>query len=78
YDVIFDGNSPGYASHAITTVFHMMVNDNEVRLDNQSSNYAWKSAHDWLKEIKHEFLLSALKLLVSCSCKTVLKKNDSK
>jgi len=62
YDVIFDGNSPECASHAITTVFHVVANDKKVRLDNQSADYAWKSVDYWLKKVKHKFLLSVLRL----------------
>ncbi|MBU1152824.1 NUDIX domain-containing protein [bacterium] len=60
YDLIFDNIPSDYASHGITTVFHIAVDQNNVRLDNQSSDYAWKSANDWLKEANHEFLLTVL------------------
>ena len=65
YDVIFDCIPSNYASHGITTVFHMVVDQNDVRLDNQSTNYAWKSVDSWLKEVQHEFLLSVLKQFIS-------------
>ncbi len=69
YDLIFDSGPSDYASHAITTVFHMVVDQVDVCLDNQSTAYAWKSPVAWLKEVNHEFLLSVLRLFVSCSDK---------
>jgi colanic acid biosynthesis protein WcaH len=62
YDLVFDCIPSNYASHGITTVFHVVVDQNNMRLDNQSADYAWKLVNDWLKEVDHEFLLAILKL----------------
>lgn len=62
YDVIFEAIPLNCASHGITTVFRMIVNQNDVRLDKQSTNYAWESVDNWLKQVNHEFLLSVLGL----------------
>lgn len=63
YDVIFDEmplDSSCYDSHGITTVFHVVVNNKMVKLDKQSSLYAWKNINEWLTELDNEFLVTVL------------------
>ena len=55
YDLILDeeNNNP---SHAITTVFHVEVNNDKVAIDNQSVEYEWRLCNGWLKNIKSPFV----------------------
>jgi colanic acid biosynthesis protein WcaH len=65
YDLIFNCECSNHPSHGITTVFHMTVNQNEVRLDNQSSDYRWQGVDTWLREVSHEFLVAVLEDFIS-------------
>lgn len=48
--------------HAITTVFYINVNEDNVLLDNQSYDYMWKDPTEWLDEVEHGFLKSLLSI----------------
>ena len=63
FDLIFDTETEvSYALHGITTVFKINVDESSlVTIDDYSSDYAWKSAKKWIKEIQHEYLLKILK-----------------
>ena len=60
FDLIFDQIPPEYASHGITTLYHVTVLNEIVQLDDQSCKYKWDSALNWIKAVKHEFLLKAI------------------
>lgn len=62
YDMILDERPSGFVSHGITTVFHAVVKKNKVRLNKESTDYAWKTVNGWMKEVKHAFLVKMLKL----------------
>jgi colanic acid biosynthesis protein WcaH len=65
YDLIFEDTPIKYASHGITTVFHMVVDQSDIHLDEQSIDYSWKSVDHWVKKINNEFLISVLHHLSS-------------
>lgn len=60
FDLIFDKEPAECASHGITTLYHVIVQNKIVQLDDQSSEYSWDSAKNWIKVVNHEFLLKAL------------------
>lgn len=47
YDVLL-GKGGEHPSHGITTVFHVQVGEDDVRMDDQSEAHAWKPCSDWL------------------------------
>jgi len=49
-------------AHAISTVFELRVETTEVRLDAQSSRFAWRSRAAWLATALHPFVASVLQL----------------
>ncbi|MFA5839223.1 MAG: NUDIX domain-containing protein [Candidatus Margulisiibacteriota bacterium] len=60
YDVLLEEHLAPHISHAITTVFEINVSGSNVRLDDQSSDYMWKTPLEWLDEIDNEFILRVL------------------
>lgn len=60
YDVILNVSKTDGISHAITTVFNVIVDNNDITLDEQSTDYAWKTITNWLDEVNNGFLLSVL------------------
>ncbi|MCK4818540.1 NUDIX domain-containing protein [bacterium] len=50
YDLLLEIETE-ISSHAITTVFHITVDNDKVIIDDQSTEYAWKTPNNWLKEL---------------------------
>jgi colanic acid biosynthesis protein WcaH len=60
-DFEFVFNTPGQQIiHNVSTIYETQVDSNQVQLDNQSSEYKWKSAEDWLKEPLDDFIKNLL------------------
>ena len=60
FDLIFAETSLEPASHAITTIFHVVVGTDKVSLDDQSSAHAWDFAANWIDRVGPAFLVNAL------------------
>lgn len=67
FELIFDTESKlSHSSHGITTLYEIGVGKNNlVTVDNCSSDYAWKTAKEWLNKVEHEFLRNALKTFIN-------------
>lgn len=59
YDLLLNYNNKK-TSHGITTLFKTKIATTKVYLDNQSSDYDWRKAKDWLKEDLNDFLITTL------------------
>jgi colanic acid biosynthesis protein WcaH len=60
FDVIFEGDQAPGATHGISTVYRVRVAGADVRLDGQATEFAWRSAREWLDELGPSFVTAAL------------------
>jgi colanic acid biosynthesis protein WcaH len=60
YDVLLKF-SDETLSHAITTVYKIIVSDISVKIDFQSEEYNWKTPEAWLNEVSDDFLKICIK-----------------
>jgi 8-oxo-dGTP diphosphatase len=62
YDLILE--TPfGYDSHGVSTFYKIYVDNPQVKLDIQSSDFAWKTKEGWEKILTDPFLLEILNKL---------------
>ena len=62
YDVLLS-LSGGNMSHGITTVFHVIVDNQILKIDKQSSDYKWENPGSWLRKLSDKFLIVNLQRL---------------
>lgn len=53
-------NVDGHYQHTISTVYKVVIPDSNIKIDSQSSEYAWKCPVEWVKLVEHDFLKQLL------------------
>src|SRR5271157_796432 len=56
YEIILDRETDGTTAHSVTTLYHVLAHDGEIKLDSQSSESAWKTAKEWIELTPYEWL----------------------
>lgn len=64
FDVFLQDNEEHYTSHATSTFFIFNVHQSQVKLDAQSSGFAWKISKEWSGGTSNEFLKEILEALI--------------
>lgn len=63
YDLILDLPYNDLPSHAITTLYHVIISgDEHLKVDDQSLKAEWRFPKDWMERNLHEFVKSHLLL----------------
>jgi colanic acid biosynthesis protein WcaH len=61
FDLLLPTYDKGQISHGITTLFAVNVgNENQVTMDDQSSNAEWRTLESWFTETLHDFVRTHL------------------
>ena len=59
-EIFLKDNEQGYSSHGISTLYLICTGENKVKLDEQSSDFAWKSISEWKKIVTNGFIAKIL------------------
>lgn len=59
-DIFLQDNEEKYSTHGISTIFLLSTVHAEVVLDEQSSQYAWKSIEQWNQNVLSDFMIDIL------------------
>jgi len=60
FEIIVDRETDGTTAHSVTTLYHVQVQDGEVKVDSQSSEFAWRTARDWYTRTPYQWLRDKL------------------
>lgn len=63
FDIFLEDKEENYISHAISTFFLINETEGNVYLDEQSSDYAWKTKEDWKSKLSNSFLIELFERL---------------
>lgn len=56
FDIIIDRETDGTTAHSVTTLYHVIPQDGEVKVDSQSSEFSWRTARDWMEVTPYQWL----------------------
>lgn len=62
-DIFLYDHEESYNSHGISTLFIFDVTNQSIELDEQSSDYSWKTIDNWIEIISNDFISTTLKEL---------------
>lgn len=63
FDLFLEDNEENYTSHGISTFYLINIAKAEVSLDEQSSDYDWRTIEDWGKDLNGSYLSHIFKSL---------------
>jgi len=71
-DYLVNNSTENYSQHIMSSVYQIKVSGFNIKIDNQSSEYSWRTPSEWLKYVNHDFLINILNQLESCQNSNVI------